>query len=113
MSSAGTLVDGVDIDALAAAVRDCPAVAELARGRVAAAVTYLPGRRVTGVRVADNTIDIDVVLRWPHSVSQLVSQVRAGVARHAGDRRVDIAVVDVALPGDGELADPSPDLPTS
>lgn len=55
-----TLVDGVDIDAVAAAVRGCPAVDDLDGGLLDGTVTYLPGRRVPGIRIADGRIQVHV-----------------------------------------------------
>ena len=48
----GGVVDGVDLDAVAAAVRSCPAIDDLSSGPWGGVVSYLPGRQVAGVRVA-------------------------------------------------------------
>ena len=46
-----TPTPAADADAIAAAVLACPSVAGLGGGPAGAVATYLPGRRVTGVRV--------------------------------------------------------------
>lgn len=42
------IVDGVDVDRVAAAVRGCPAVADLVDGPPRGAATYLPADGSTG-----------------------------------------------------------------
>lgn len=93
------VIDGVDVDAVAAAVRGCPAVADLDGGQpVQSVVTYLPGRRVAGVRVADHRVTVQVVLRWGASVADLARQVRSAVKVLTGSRPIDIAVAAVTDP---------------
>jgi hypothetical protein len=43
------VVDGVDLDAVAAAARGCAAVDDLCPGAWGGVVSYLPGREVPGV----------------------------------------------------------------
>ena len=45
------VVDGVDLDAVAAAARSCAAVDDLCSGAWGGVVSYLPGRQVAGVNV--------------------------------------------------------------
>lgn len=92
---APAVVDGVDVDAVAAAVRGCPGVDDLCAGSGAVA-TYLPGRRVTGVRVASDHVLVVVRGRWGVPVAELARQVRSAVAGLAAPRRVDIIVADLA-----------------
>lgn len=84
-----------DVDALATAVMACPAVAGLDEGGAQAVATYLPGRRVVGVRVEDRRVLVSVVLASGFSVPRLDEQVRSTLAPHVGDRRVDVLVADV------------------
>ena len=84
-----------DVDAIAAAIMACPAVAGLHEGGNLAVATYLPGRRVVGVRVEDQRVLVSVVLGSGSSVRMLESQVRSALAPHVRGRRVDVHVADV------------------
>ncbi len=63
-------MDGVDLDAVAAAARGCPAVDDLCSGAWGGVVSYLPGRQVAGVRVAPDHVVISVRGRWGVPVSE-------------------------------------------
>jgi len=90
------VVDGVDVDAVAAAVRRCGSVGGLVDGPPAMAATYLPGRRVDGVRVDGETVIIQVSIRPESTVARLAREVGAAVSRLVPTRRVDIVVADVS-----------------
>ena len=90
------MVDGVDLDAVAAAVRSCPAVDDLCAGAWGGVVSYLPGRQVAGVRVASDHVVISVRGRWGVPVSEMAGQVRAAVTGLVAPRRVDVVVADLA-----------------
>jgi hypothetical protein len=92
------VVDGVDLDAVAAAARGCAAVDDLCSGSWGGVVSYLPGRQVAGVRVTRDHVVISVRGRWGVPVSELAGQVRAAVTGLAGPRRVDVVVADLAEP---------------
>ena len=92
------MVDGVDLDAVAAAARGCAAVDDLCPGPWGGVVSYLPGREVAGVRVTHDHVVISVRGRWGVPVSELAGQVRAAVTGLAGPRRVDVVVADLAEP---------------
>jgi hypothetical protein len=92
------VVDGVDLDAVAAAARGCAAVDDLCPGPWGGVVSYLPGREVAGVRVASDHVVISVRGRWGVPVSELAAQVRAAVTGLTGPRRVDVVVADLAEP---------------
>ena len=92
------MVDGVDLDAVAAAARSCAAVDDLCPGPWGGVVSYLPGRQVAGVRVAHDHVVISVRGRWGVPVSELAGQVRAAVTGLVGPRRVDVVVADLAEP---------------
>lgn len=94
-----TLVDGIDIDAVATAVRGCPAVDDLDGGLLGGAVTYLPGRRVPGVRIADGRLAVHVRGRWNQPVAAIAEQIRQALAPLTGDRPVDVVLSDIAEPG--------------
>jgi hypothetical protein len=93
------VVDGVDLDAVAAVARSCAAVDDLCSGAWGGVVSYLPGREVAGVRVIHDHVVISVRGRWGVPVSELAGQVRAAVTGLVGPRRVDVVVADLAEPG--------------
>ena len=95
---AAAIVEGVDVDAVAAAVRGCAAVEDLCSGAWAGVVSYLPGREVPGVRVARDHLVVSVCSRWGVPAAELARQVRAVLAPLAGARRIDVVIADVADP---------------
>ena len=84
-----------DVDAIAAATLACSAVAGLDEGGTRAVATYLPGRRVVGVRVENRRVLVSVILSSGFSVRLLDAQVRSALAPHVRDRDVDVYVADV------------------
>jgi hypothetical protein len=96
--AAPTLVDGVDLDAVVAAARGCPAVDDLCSGPWGGVVSYLPGRQIAGVRVASSHVVISVRGVWGVPFSELARQVRAAVTQLVGPRRVDLVVADLTGP---------------
>lgn len=101
------LVDGIDVDAVAAAVRGCPAVDDLDGGRLGGVATYLPGRRVPGIRIEPDRIEVHVRGVWDQPVNLLAQQVRAALATLNGGRIIDVVLTDVADPGQARRL-PSP-----
>ncbi|VVJ17713.1 Uncharacterised protein [Amycolatopsis camponoti] len=85
-----------DAATIAEAVAGLPEVAGPHAGRIGEIATLLPGRRVAGVRIADDAVTIGVVLRYPASVAAAAAAVRA--AAGPLDRPVRIFVGDVAEP---------------
>jgi len=94
------VVDGVDVDAVAVAVRGCPAVYDVAPAGLATVTTYLPGGRVSGIRVDDDRVVVQVRSRWPATASELARQVRDAVAQLVLARSVDVDILDVHTPLD-------------
>ena len=89
----------VDVDAVAAAVAACPSVAHLSGGGLAGQVaTYLPGRRVEGVRVTDDAVEVHIATRWDVPIPLAASEVRTAVAPLAGGRPITVNVDDVDDP---------------
>jgi len=84
-----------DVDAIAAATLACSAVAGLHEAGNRAVATYLPGRRVVGVRVDDRRVLVSVVLASGFPVQSLEAQVRRALAPHVGSRPVDVHVADL------------------
>ena len=95
---ASAVVDGVDLDAVAAAARSCAAVDDLCPGPWGGVVSYLPGRQVAGVRVASDHVVISIRGRWEVPFSELGRQVRAAVTPLVAPRRVDLVVADLTGP---------------
>lgn len=95
-----------EADAIAAAVRTAPAVADLHAGGLRPVVTLLPGRRVEGVQLTDERVTVSVVVAQDVPVALLTEQVRERVAPLAGGRPVDVHVADLRL-----AADERPALP--
>ncbi|MDT9593505.1 hypothetical protein RDV89_10540 [Nocardioides zeae] len=90
-------MDHDDADLVAAAVRAVPGVHDLHPGAYGEVATYLPGRRVTGVRLRDERCDVHVVLTWQAHVRDTTDAVRAAVRPLVGGA-VDVTVEDVAPP---------------
>lgn len=95
---APAVVDGVDVDAVAAAARACAAVDDLCSGPRGGVVTYLPGRQVPGVRVASGHVAVSVRIRWGIPATELARQVSIALAPVTGARRIDVVIADVADP---------------
>jgi hypothetical protein len=114
---AQAVIDGVDLDAVAAAVRGCPAIDDLSPGPWGGVVSYLPGRQVAGLRVASDHVLISVRGRWGVPVAEMARQVRTAVAGLVGPRRVDLDVADLAgVPGEAPAGGPRDEVsswPTS
>jgi hypothetical protein len=72
---------GVEIDAdrIAAAVQANREVAGLDGGRYGEIATYLPGRRVSGVRIRPDSVTIGVIGRYPATAAEIDACVRAAV----------------------------------
>lgn len=87
-------VAGTEADVVAAAVLACPAVVGLRAGGGLVA-TYLPGRRVEGVRIGPDAVEVALVARLGVPVPTLDAQVRAALAPHARGRAVHLHVEDV------------------
>ena len=58
------VIDGVDVDAVAAAVQGCAGVSGLDGGRYGEVATYLPGRIVQGVVIGGGRVRVQVRSRW-------------------------------------------------
>jgi hypothetical protein len=104
------VVDGVDVDAVATAVRGCAGVDDLCSGEWGGVVSYLPGRQVPGVRVTAGQVVVSVRGRWGVPAAELASQIRLAVASLVGLRRIDVIVADVA---DRAASGPAADEGTS
>jgi len=76
-------------------------VARLSAGTVAEVATYLPGRRVQGIRVLDDVLEVHVVARWGTPLPDVGAEVRRAVGGLAGGRPITVAIEDVEWPDPG------------
>jgi hypothetical protein len=90
----------VDPDAVAAAARGCADVVDLSSGLFAETATYLPGRRIPGVRLRSDGVEVHIVARYGRPLPEVADQVRAAVTPLVGAAPVDVLVDDIAQDGD-------------
>ncbi len=88
----------VDTEVIAAVVAACPSVARLYGGLAAEVATYLPGRRVEGVRLAENQLEVHVVAAWDVPLPQVADEIRGAAASEAGGLPVAVFIDDVDIP---------------
>lgn len=101
-----TGVTGTDevADSVRAAVLALPGVADLHTGAFGEVATYLPGRRVEGVRVRADRTEVHVVVEWGASALEVADAVRAA-ATAITHTVVDVHVQDFAAPKSTEPVD--------
>jgi uncharacterized alkaline shock family protein YloU len=93
-----------DLEVVAAAALGCPLIAGLSGGAFGDIATYLPGRRVVGVREADGTVEVHVVAKWGTPLPEVADIVRAAVIPYASGRAVAVFVDDIEVPADPAAA---------
>jgi uncharacterized alkaline shock family protein YloU len=91
-------------DIVATAVTNVPGVAALHAGMFGEVGTYLPGRRVQGVRLQDGVTDVHVTLFFGFPVRETAARIRDVVIGVVGGT-VNITVEDVVAPGGTESGD--------
>jgi len=82
-------------DLIAVAVLACPDVAGLHGGRFGEVATYLPGRRVTGVRITPTDVFVHVIARYPATVDQIDTAVRLALVPLVGALSVTLTIEDL------------------
>lgn len=85
-----------EADRLAEIVLAQPGVAGLHRGQFGEVATYLPGRRVSGIRIGDDAVEIHLVVTTDQPVWDVADAVRLAVLPEVGGRAVDLVIGDVA-----------------
>jgi hypothetical protein len=95
-SGPSALIDGVDVDAVAAAVKSCAGVDDLYSTPAATMASYLPGRQVGGVRVASDVVTIQVRSRWAVPIASVVAQIRGATHPLVGGHVVDVVIADIS-----------------
>ena len=95
-----------DLEAVAAAALGSPLIAGLTGGRFGEIATYLPGRRIVGVREVDGTVEVHVVAKWGRPLPEVAEVVRAAVAPVVPGTPVAVFVDDIELPEEAGVAAP-------
>lgn len=85
-------------DLVAAAALGVPGVAGLHAGSFGEAATYLPGRRVPGVRLRDDIAEVHVTVVYGAPVLQTAEKVRAAVGPLVSTP-VEVSIEDIVPPG--------------
>jgi hypothetical protein len=86
---------GALAEAVSAAARSVPDVHDLHGGAFGEVATYLPGRRVPGVRLTDDGVELHLVTRGTRPLAVTVEHVRDAV-RPLVSGRIDVTVEDIA-----------------
>ena len=97
LTPGAAVIDGVDVDAVAAAVRDCAGVSGLDGGQFGEVATYLPGRTVQGVVVGGGRVRVQVRSRWGVEAPRLAALITTVLAPLTG-RPVDVVIADIDDP---------------
>jgi hypothetical protein len=92
------VIDGVDVDAVAAAVLRCAGVAGLDGGRFGEVASYLPGRKLEGIVVTGGRVKVQIRARWAVPVPELAALIKTILMPLTGHRPVDVAVADIDDP---------------
>lgn len=95
-----------EVDMLAAAVRGVVGVVALGDGGPMQPTTYLPGRRVAGIRSSADRIEVAVTAAFGLPAAVIADGIRAALAVLARGRPVDVHIADLQVP----VAETSPAL---
>jgi uncharacterized alkaline shock family protein YloU len=96
-------------DIVAAAATGVPGVVGLHSGMFGEVGTYLPGRRVPGVRIADGVTEVHVTLLFGSPVLETAARIRDVVAALVGGR-VDVTIEDVVESSSAQHGVAEPDV---
>ncbi len=86
-----------DADTVAAAVLGCRGVADLSGGTFGEVATYLPGRRVAGVRYTPHGLEVHVVAVYGDPLPEIADRVRRLLRLLVVDLPVDVVVDDIVV----------------
>jgi hypothetical protein len=92
------VIDGIDIDAVAAAVRGCAGVAGLDGGQFGEVASYLPGRKVQGIVVSGGRVTVQIRSQWAVPVPELAALIGTALGPLTGHRPVDVVIGDIDDP---------------
>lgn len=87
-----------DPDTVSRLTTDCPSVARMAGGAHGEIATYLPGRRVQGVRILEDRVEVHVVARWRASLPGVAEEVRRSLRPVVGVVPVEVYIDDIEPP---------------
>jgi uncharacterized alkaline shock family protein YloU len=108
-----------DAESVAAAALSCEGVHSLTRGAdVVEIATYLPGRRVQGVRVGPGRAEVHIVTEYGVNIVEVADRVRAAVQAAAttdaaAAPQVDVYIDDVEGPATPALTVDEQEAPGS
>lgn len=85
-----------DPERLAEAVLRVDDVDSLHGGLAGEVATYLPGKRLPGIRVRDGRVEVHIVVRGLRPVTDTARDVRQAVLAQAHPLPVDVIVGDIA-----------------
>jgi hypothetical protein len=97
-ASGTAVIDGVNVDAVAAAVLGCAGVAGLDGGQFGEVASYLPGRKVQGVVISGGRVAVQVRSRWAVPAPDLATMIVAVLAPLTGRHPVDVRIADIDDP---------------
>jgi hypothetical protein len=99
--------------ALAGRIDAAPSVARRSGGAFGVAAAYLPGERIEGIRIREESVlEIHVVMRWEFTVDDVERQVLAAVGDFWPPQAVTLFVDDIVAPAESfEVASPSSPVP--
>jgi len=89
---------GVDAEAVAKRVLQSRSVSALYPGGAVEVATYLPNKRISGVRVREDEVEVHIVARWSSRLPEVAEEVRALVTPLAGGLPVSVYIDDVDSP---------------
>jgi hypothetical protein len=102
------VIDGIDVDAVAAAVRGCPGVSGLDGGPFGGVASYLPGRKVEGIVVGGGRVTVQVRSRWAVPAPELAAVITAVLVPLAANCPVDVVIADIDDPPGAPAPSPPP-----
>lgn len=88
----------IDAHAVAEAAAGCRSVARLSPGSFGEVATYLPGRRIIGVRVTEDHVEVHIVARWGAPLPRVGEEVRTAVKPLARTMPVEVFIDDIEFP---------------
>ncbi len=94
-----------DADAIAAAVLATPGVTALHAGGAQEFVAYLPGRRVSGVRLPGDRVEVHLAARYGMVLTDLADEVRSAVEPLTDGLPVEVHIDDIDDIDVGSAAD--------
>ena len=92
------VIDGVNVDDVAAAVLGCAGVAGLDGGRFGEVTSYLPGRKVRGVVISSGRVTVQIRSRWGVPAPDLAARITTVLAPLTGRRPVDVVIAAIDDP---------------